>query len=203
MLCRRPLLRGCVFSGFEPSIHVREFLAPELATSPQRLWLALDFGFSNPFVCLWIRFSAHVVHVIDEYVQAQRTVHQHLRNIEQRNWGTIERIACDPSGSGANEQTAKSNVQLLREAGYLVRCRSSRIIDGIEMIRTHLAPASGPARLFIHPRCTRLIRALQSYRYGERKSEIPLKDGVHDHPIDALRYFFVNHATTAASSRLY
>jgi hypothetical protein len=23
--------------------------------------------------------------------------------------------------------------------------------------------------------------------------ELPLKDGLHDHPIDALRYFFVNY----------
>jgi len=34
---------------------------------------------------------------------------------------------------------------------------------------------------------------MKSYRYGEGGGEVPLKDGEHDHLIDALRYFFVNH----------
>jgi len=38
---------------------------------------------------------------------------------------------------------------------------------------------------------------MQCYHYPElgaaAASELPLKDGLYDHPIDALRYFFVNH----------
>jgi len=37
---------------------------------------------------------------------------------------------------------------------------------------------------------------MEAYRYPDARSahpELPVKDGVHDHPIDALRYFFVNH----------
>jgi len=38
---------------------------------------------------------------------------------------------------------------------------------------------------------------MQSYHYPERPAggctETPVKDGVYDHPIDALRYFFVNY----------
>jgi hypothetical protein len=203
VLCRRPSLRGCVFSSFDPSLHVRELLPETHRGSSTSLWLAIDFGYANPFVCLWIRALEREVHVIDEYVQAQQTVAEHLRQITGRNWGTIARVACDPAGGSVNEQTARSNVQLLRDAGYPVRCRSSRIVDGIEMIRTALAPASGPARLFVHPRCTRLIRALRSYRYANNRSELPLKDGVHDHLIDALRYFFINHATRGALARTY
>ena len=33
---------------------------------------------------------------------------------------------------------------------------------------------------------------MKAYRYAEGGSEIPIKDGEHDHLIDALRYFFVN-----------
>ena len=33
---------------------------------------------------------------------------------------------------------------------------------------------------------------MQSYRYPATGGELPVKDGEHDHPIDALRYYFVN-----------
>ncbi len=54
----------------------------------------------------------------------------------------------------------------------------------------------GKSSLVISPNCPRLIEALQCYHYpdapGAAGSEQPFKDGVYDHPIDALRYFFVN-----------
>jgi hypothetical protein len=48
-------------------------------------------------------------------------------------------------------------------------------------------------------------KAMQCYHYPDSPlgtpygaarapGELPLKDGLYDHPIDALRYFFINHA---------
>jgi len=192
MLCRRPSVRGCVFPTFDPARHVRDDLPIDA-----NLHLAIDFGFRNPFVCLWIAESETGTYVIDEYVQAQQTVDAHLAEINARPW-KAHRIACDPAGSGRNDQTAQSNVEYLRSRGYAVKFRASRIVEGIEMVRAALHPASGAARLFIHPRCRHLIRALQSYRYPTGPGEIPLKDGEHDHLIDALRYHFVNRSPRPA-----
>ena len=33
---------------------------------------------------------------------------------------------------------------------------------------------------------------MQAYHYGPHGGELPVKDGVHDHAIDALRYYYVN-----------
>jgi hypothetical protein len=44
---------------------------------------------------------------------------------------------------------------------------------------------------------------MQSYRYGAGGGEIPLKDGEHDHFIDALRYHYVNRGSDAIVSRGY
>jgi hypothetical protein len=49
---------------------------------------------------------------------------------------------------------------------------------------------------------------MQCYHYPElgsaAASELPLKDGVYDHPIDALRYFFINHTrSTKTTTRRY
>ncbi len=63
---------------------------------------------------------------------------------------------------------------------------------GLELIRRRLKPATGQPRLFIDPKCVKLIAALRSYRYPETGGELPIKDGTHDHPLDALRYALVN-----------
>jgi hypothetical protein len=37
---------------------------------------------------------------------------------------------------------------------------------------------------------------MQCYHYPDNAgsaAELPVKDGLYDHPIDALRYFFVNY----------
>jgi hypothetical protein len=204
MMCRKPNVRGCVFPSFDESVHVIEGAASQ-APGPRELSLAIDFGFANPFVCLWILTSPGdgVVHVIDEYVQEQRQLHEHVEQIRARPWGEPRWVACDPAGGTRNDQTARSNKQVLKSSGFTIRSRHSRIIEGIDTIRAALRPASGPPRLFVHPRCVRLIRALRSYRYPDSGGELPLKDGEHDHPIDALRYHFVNREAAPMTSRSY
>jgi hypothetical protein len=200
MLCERPGVRDAVFPHFDSSHIVAWEPNPDATTR-----LAIDFGFAAPFVCLWIAKSDDLTHVIDEYVQPQRTLDEHLTHIASRPWAARE-ASCDPAGAGRNEQTAASAVQVMREAGYVVRYRASRLVDGIEQIRAALKPASGPARLRIDPRCRRLIAAMSGYRYarsGEVVSELPLKDGTHDHLVDALRYHFVNECPREVTARRY
>ena len=133
--------------------------------------------------------------MIDEYIQPQQTIDEHMRQIAARPWGKARRICCDPAGNGRNDQTAESNVKCLQRKGYKVQTKKSLIVEGLELIRTALRPAAGDPALFIHPRCKRLVAAMQQYRYPDGGGELPVKDGVHDHLIDALRYFFVNRPT--------
>jgi len=40
--------------------------------------------------------------------------------------------------------------------------------------------------------------------FGTAGGELPLKDGLYDHPIDALRYFFINYThNPKATARRY
>jgi hypothetical protein len=200
MLCRRPSTKLSVFPNFDPTIHATENvnLSEEAEVS-----LAIDFGFHNPFVCLWIRDDGARCHVIDEYIQDHRAVADHVEQIKSRGYASVKRICCDPAGNGRNDQTAESNVQLLRRYGYRVHTRGSSIIEGLELIRTALRPAAGNPALFIHPKCKRLIKALESLSYPKEGGELPVKDGVHDHPIDALRYFYVNRGKGKGIGRAY
>jgi hypothetical protein len=201
MLCQRPSVTRAVFPSFDRSTHVRESIAMETPTTS----LAIDFGYRNPFVCLWVQFDGTRTYVIDEYVQDQRTIDDHILEMRARPW-KASHIACDPAGSGRNEQTGVSSVQQLRRAGFSVRHKPSRIVDGVEQIRAAFRPASGEPTLFMHPRCVHLIRSLIAYHYSDiigRASELPVKDGQHDHLIDALRYHFVNATRQELTQRTY
>jgi phage terminase large subunit len=186
-----------VFDEFDVERHIKPVdYDPNLP-----LYRALDFGFVNPFVCLWIQVdSVGVVRVIDEYVRSRATIDVHVDEIKSRTPGGESRVAatfCDPAGAGVNDVTGTSTVRELRTMGVRARYRRSGILEGIELVRRAIRAGDGKSRLVISPRCQRLIEAMRCYHYPEPGSaaagELPLKDGVYDHPIDALRYFFVNH----------
>jgi hypothetical protein len=201
MLCQRPSVRGRVFPMFDEAVHVRQ---PPFALDHACEWtLGVDFGFSAPFACLWVAQRDGLMYVVDELIEKEKPVYAHLETIASRPWPRVGQISCDPAGASRNDQTAKSNIDLLKERGFRVRSSASHIADGIELVRAALRTASGTTRLFIHPRCVQLIQALRSYRYKNEFSELPDKDGTSDHPIDALRYFFVNNVKTTAKARRY
>jgi len=196
MLCRKPSLENVVFDEFDAAVHVK----PIDYNANLPLYRSLDFGFVNPFVCLWIQVdTTGLVRVIDEYVRSRATIDVHAAEIKSRTPGGEERIAatfCDPAGAGVNDVTGTSVIRELRELGIATRFRRSGILDGIELIRRAIRAGDGRSSLVISPRCQRLIEALKCYHYpdsGSAADELPLKDGLYDHPIDALRYFFVNY----------
>jgi hypothetical protein len=205
MLCMRPALDNAVFADFREAVHVRAMDYD--AKLP--LYRAIDFGFVNPFVCLWIQAdAAGCVRVIDEYVRSRATVDVHAAEVRGRTPCAEEAVAatyCDPAGGGRNIVTGTSAVAELAERGIRASHRASHVLDGIELIRRALRSGDGGSHIAISPRCVRLIEALRGYHYPESPggSEVPKKDGIYDHPVDALRYFFVNYEQREARADRY
>jgi hypothetical protein len=79
------------------------------------------------------------------------------------------------------------------------------IDEGVELIRKSLKAGDGSSKLVIDPKCRKLIEAMRCYHYppnvAQKDKETPKKDGVYDHPIDALRYFFVNYLRKPTKAR--
>ena len=208
MLCIRPSMENIVFSEFDPALHVRPVdYDPNLP-----LYRTLDFGFVNPFVCLWVQVDHEgTVRVIDEYVRSRATIDVHAKELKARTPCAEERVAatfCDPAGAGASDITGTSITRELRTLGIVTKHRASGILEGIELIRRAVLAGNGSTSLVISPRCVRLIEAMQCYHYPDTAraaaGELPFKDGVYDHPIDALRYFFIHvKRTTQTASRRY
>ena len=206
MLCKRPSLENVVFDEFDPDIHVK----PIDYDANLAVYRTLDFGFVNPFVCLWIQVDQDgIVRVLDEYVRSRATIDVHAAEIKQRTPGGEERVAatfCDPAGGSVNDVTGTSTVRELRTLGIVTRYSRSGILEGIELIRRAIRSGDGKSTFVISTRCQRLIEAMRCYHYPEKSTagELPLKDGLYDHPIDALRYFFVNYnRSTKTTSRRY
>ena len=207
MLCRRPSLENVVFDEFDSAAHVREIdYNPQLP-----LYRTIDFGFVNPFVCLWIQVDGDgVVYIIDEYYRSRATIDVHAEEIKRRTPIAEEKVTatfCDPAGAACDQMSGSSSVRQLKQLGIITKYRRSSIIEGIELVRRAIRAGDGKSSFVVSPKCPRLIEALQCYHYPENASadtELPFKDGVYDHPIDSLRYFFVNYSRPAkTTSRRY
>lgn len=192
MLCRRARRDWLVLGEFDPARHVRP-----IAYCPDwPLYRAIDFGYRSPLVCLWIQLSpAGFVHVIQEYFCTRLAVDHHAVAIKNLDPGPVTATYVDPAGRQKESTSGASCTELLAKEGIPCTCRGSAIGQGLELIRSALAPASGTPTLMIHPRCTYLIDSLENYHYPPPESNAdadkPVKDGP-DHSIDALRYFFIN-----------
>jgi hypothetical protein len=202
MLCLRPSTSLSVFPEFDPDRHIAEEppWQREWSQLPPLAAYSIDFGYAAPFVCLLVQFDEKKrLFVADEHVRSHLTVEKQLIAIQAKGWPWPAFVACDGAGVASNDQTAHSNTQLCRSVWPQVRTEKAGINTGLDSIRADLSPALGEARLCIHPRCVNLIRSLRTYRYSRPHDEKPLKDGVADHAVDALRYFYANRSGGARS----
>lgn len=188
---------GQVFADFDLAKHVT---AEPLKFVPEAEYaLGMDFGWSAPSTVLFINVLPNEqVFVFGEYGRRETPIAQIGLAIKEKVPGRLSGlIACDPAGAAKSEALGMDPVTELRGLfGYeTVKYRRNYpgiIQDGINLIRKWLRNK----KILISPACVNLIQALQMYRYPDPKndiqSELPLKDGISDHWIDPLRYFFLN-----------
>ena len=195
--CRRPTLTGRVYPSFDRATHVD---AAAGLRDDRPTYRAIDWGL-NDFVCLWLQEDpdGHA-YVVDELWLRQTTVYQAAREIRERDRGRrIEATYCDPAGRNRNDQTGYSDVEIFAHEGlpcrYVLSPWAREVRNGINLVRAALKPACGRPRLTIAATCTQLIAAMEQYRLrrvnGQYVDE-PIKPQPCDHPMDALRYYFVN-----------
>ena len=114
----------------------------------------------------------------------------------------IARAYGDPAGYQTQSSVGVGEAELFRQATglriFALRDRESRsIASGISHVRNFICNVNSDRRLHINKKCVNVINDIESYRYQDQKDgtdlkNIPLKDGLHDHSMDAMRYFFVN-----------
>jgi len=206
MLCFPPKLENAVFPSFDRKEHVRVFDTGSLVPGSQvcvdgrvmrfeQFVCGVDFGYRHAFVCLRLAVlregGRRVVWVVDEMVTHLKVVAENAAAMRERGWGE-DVLYCDVAGEQANRQTAVSDSRVLRDAGFRTRSSYMRIEQGVAVIARLLRPPPPfLAGLLVDPRCGQLIAAMEGYACDKRGE--PIKDGKHDHLVDALRYALVNH----------
>lgn len=102
----------------------------------------------------------------------------------------VEWTSCDPAGHSPGE-AGVSPIERLRAAGVKIRAKASRIEEGVDLVRELLREREGVPGLMVSPTAAKTIEDFQGYRLREDGSA-PEKDNIHDHTMDAVRYFVVH-----------
>ena len=160
-LGRFTVLRGAVYKEFRKSTHVIEpFRIP--AHWPRMR--GIDFGFNNPFCCLWAaRDPDGRYYIYDEHYEAQQTVAYQAAKVNERDWDDSQpwygRTWGDHDATWRNE---------LNQHGIYCTLANKDIHAGIETVRSAMmVKGDGKPQLFIFNTCKNLIREIPGYKYPE------------------------------------
>lgn len=158
-----------------------------------------DFGTNNPTAWLWLQEIAGTVYVFDELEVRRQPVPTIAAEVRSR-WLDLPHGGDFGDIAGTQrDSNLESYVSNYGREGITIATRSGGAVKaGVEVVTRYLSPGeNGTPRLMIHPRCVRLMAAFETYHWPEDKDGNPVgdepeKDGVSDHLMDALRYWFVN-----------
>jgi phage terminase large subunit len=170
---------GLVYD-FRHEVHVVEpFVPPE----DWQRFRAIDYGYTNPFVCLWGAIDGDGrLYIYDEHYESKRLLDYHAEQIRARGEQAAWTVA---------DHDAQENAEMRRH-GVVSMPAQKDVATGIQKVSARLAPAGdGRPRLFVMRNCENLIREFGLYQWqgskdGKNEKEEPVKE--HDHAMDALRY---------------
>lgn len=200
---------GRIYSEFDEAYHVIDHVFnPEWPN-----YLAFDFGFRNPFVCLNIQVDpAENVYVWDEYYERGIITPEHARRLKAIIKWRVDGGYHDPSGSDEagsllqefQDTSVYANANLrnvmLSPAPNDWKMGVSRVKEWMKLRQPGREGGSPKPKLFIDRNCVNTIKEMNLYRVKEQgdkaaeradpREEPRKKD---DHAMDALRYFFTGH----------
>jgi len=171
---------GLVYSEMKSELHV---VPPVAELKGYRLVRSVDYGYTNPFVCLWGAIDGDGrLTVYDEHYRRKTLIRDHAAAIAARH-GSFEWTVAD--------HDAQDNAEMQACGVWTLNARKE-VIAGIQAVKARLNVAGdGRPRLFICSNCVNLLKEFGMYRWadkseGRNEKEEPLKE--NDHAMDALRY---------------
>ncbi len=184
-------LEGAVFKEFDASVSVvPRFPIP----TDWRIVRAIDFGFTNPFCCLWGALNDdHELIIFQEHYQAQTLLQEHADIIQAQD---TDRSLYADTGTVSVEATTADHARQeraeLEQYGIFTEPAEKDVKLSIAILNRLMKPkANGRPSVYIMDDLTNLINEVEGYRYkpvrdGHEDKEEPLK--IDDHSVDALRY---------------
>lgn len=183
-------LEGAVFKEFDPNVHVIE---PFPIPYYWRKIRTIDFGYAEPFVCLWIAQGQDgELYVYQEHYQNMTLLKEHARIIQEKDMQGLEEGAKDSYiETTVADHDAQGRADLA-DYGVPTTAAKKDLEIGIEKVNMRFViMKTYNTRLYVFNNCKNTIRECTKYHYQEAKEnkntpEIPVdKD---NHTCDALRY---------------
>lgn len=191
---------GLVYDVFDPLVHVIDEMPRGWKEWPKVR--SIDFGYSNPFVCLWWAISpSDVWYLYREIYYTHRIVEEHAAQIRKYSEGeqyiatyadhdaedraTLEKYGIETDAAvkdimpGIQEAYSKMKVQEIE----------NRKITHIYFLRDALVEEDPWLVEMKKPTCT--IQEIQQYQYPKGKGDRNVKEDpvkANDHGMDAMRY---------------
>jgi hypothetical protein len=174
---------GTVYKSFRRDIHV---VAPFELPADAEHFRGIDFGFNNPFVCLWLaRYGPdRLWHVYAEHYRERESLAWHAER--------IHRISGDRRYVATWADHDAQDVHELRTLGIDTLPAKKDVRLGIELVQSKLkVQANGRPSLTISAACPNTIREMIAMRWKEGTETRDPRDEPekqNDHCPDALRY---------------
>ncbi|KIL38316.1 hypothetical protein SD70_27255 [Gordoniibacillus kamchatkensis] len=186
---------GQYFSEWNRELHIIEpFPIPEHWVKIR----AMDEGYNDPFVCLWLAFDENeTCYVYREFVQTQLLSHEQAKAVLDRTSETIRQNIGDTSFWNKSKTTGEAPAEIFARCGLPMIQATKERVNGWRRVRDYLHVFEDTDRvtgekfknthLKIFKTCTHLIEAIPSMVTDEKELE-DIAPHPLDHTVDALRY---------------
>ncbi|MCA8914127.1 MAG: terminase family protein [Planctomycetes bacterium] len=179
---------GRVYREYERGLHVVNGLEPPPGAI---IFKAIDFGYTNPFACLWgAQDSDGRLLILREHYCTGLALSRQAEAMRVIDAG-FEKAGCEIGPAFADPSGALER-RLLQEEGLPTHAADNRVSGGIEIVRRRmLLREDGRPGLLIDSGCTNLLREIEGYQWDESSLERRMPRKADDHALDALRYLCV------------
>lgn len=186
-------LQGAVFKEFRRHIHVidwDQFYALTGKRFIPREWhkaRGIDFGYNNPFCCLWgARDRDGIWFIYDEHYKSQTCLADHAAAINKREWDDSQPWF----GNTYADHDSQDMAELARLGIHCTPARKSNKNAAIDYVRSlMLQMPNGRPKIYILADCKNLIREVVGWRWKQgtaanRRSSAANPRSALDEPMD-------------------
>jgi hypothetical protein len=176
---------GVIFYAYLDELHLKKY-DHNLFVDRTPLFIGCDFNNSPITAAISVK-QADNLHVIDEISIHGSNTDELVTEIKTR-YGNNRQITVFPDATGRRTNTNSMGVSdhlILQRAGFNVV--TGKTNPPVNETLVSVNSMFKQNRLVIDPKCKNLRNSILKYVYKEG-TRIPLKDNVHDHMADCLRY---------------
>lgn len=178
---------GQVFYNYDDVLNVRQ-TPPDLYDERTPMYVSCDFN-RNPITAGIAVKHAQGFHYIDEIHIYGSNTYELVEEIRNRYGNRPYFAYPDATGARGSTNSKTSDHIILQQNGFRIQAGKTNpsISDSIASVNALLKNGDGERKLTFDPQCRNIRQSLLKYVYKEG-TRIPLKDDVHDHHCDHIRY---------------